>query len=165
VPIVENDLKFYLSGGAANADPALALGGAISSVEVDVSTLFDSVSAVEATAGDVEYRGIYVKNTHATLALSNTVVWVDSLTSSATTEIAVAVADEAKNTTIETIANEGTAPSGPVFSSPTSKATGLSLGGLSAGDYRGFWVRWTVDAGTAATTDTASIRVDGDTPA
>jgi hypothetical protein len=165
VPIVENDIKFYLSGGAANADPALALGGAISSVEV-TSALFDSVSAGEAAAGDVEYRAIYAKNTHASLSLSSPVVWIDSLSSSATTEIALAVADEAKNTSTETIANEGTAPTGPSFSSPTSKGTGISLKAtLAAGDYQGFWVRWTVDAATAATTDSASLRVDGDTPA
>ena len=50
------DLEYRLSGGAANSDPILSIGGAMSSVEVTGSTLFDTVSSAEAAAGDTEYR-------------------------------------------------------------------------------------------------------------
>jgi hypothetical protein len=159
----ENDLKVYLSGGAANTDPNAALGGAISTTEMPLA-MFDDVSASEATAGDVEHRGGYVMNTHPTLTLTTVTVWIDQDTSSGTTALALALADEAKNVTIETIANEGTAPVGPVFSSPLSMGAGIVLGTLAPGEWRGFWMRWTVNAGTSPTTDAAQIRVGAETP-
>lgn len=165
--IVASDIKWRLSGGAGNSDPNAALGGVISSVDiVDATTdnLFDDVSGAESAAGDVEYRGFYVRNGHATLALSNTKIYISSLTSSTSTEFDLGLAVEATNATMATIANESTAPSSVTFTRPTDYTGGLSIGTLNAGDYKGVWIRRTVTAGASPTTDTGTVKVEGDTP-
>ena len=169
--IASSDIEYRLSGGASNTDPAAALGGAMSTVAGGIITsgnannLWDDVSSSEAAAGDTEYRGFYVKNKHATLTWENVVVWIDSLTSSADTEFDIALADEAVNVAMETIANESTAPSGPSFTRPTTKGAGLSIGNIPAGQYKGIWIKRTVTAGAAAANDSGSIRCEGDTAA
>jgi hypothetical protein len=165
--IVATDIKWPLSGGSSNTDPNAALGGAASSTEIVDATsdnLFDDVSGAEATAGDVEYRGFYVKNGHATLALSNTKIYISSLTSSASTEFDIGLATEATNTTMATIANESTAPSGVTFSRPTDYTGGLAIGTLNAGDRKGVWIRRTVTAGASPASDAGTLKVEGDTP-
>lgn len=167
--IVASDLKFYLSGGAANADPNASLGGAISNTEITsaaLHNLFDRVSGDESAAGDVEYRGLYFKNTHGSLTLQSAVVWLVSNTPSADTSIDIALAGEGLNATMETIVNESTAPVGESFSAPASKGAGLSLTNVPSGQYYGIWVRRTVTLGAAAySDDNAVLRVEGDTAA
>lgn len=169
--ITSSDLEYRLSGGASNTSPAAALGGAMSTVGGGVITtavlnnLFDDVSSAESAAGDVEYRGLYIKNKHGSLTWENVVVWIDSLTSSADTEFDIALADEAVGVAMETIADESTAPSGPSFTRPVTKGAGLSIGNIAAGSYKGLWIRRTVTAGAAAANDSGSIRCEGDTAA
>jgi len=167
MPIVASDIKKYLSGGAANSDPNAALGGAISSVEIVDNTLhnlFDKTTGAEAAAGDIEYRAFFIKNTHATITYEDVVVYISSNTPSADTVVAIAIADEAVGTsTIETIANENTAPSGPAFSSPANAASGISIGNMAPGEMKGIWIRWTVTAGAAAVADQATIETSGNT--
>lgn len=171
MPIQASDIEYRLSGGASNTSPAASLGGAMSTVGGGVITsgaannLWDDVSSGEASAGDVEYRGFYVKNKHGSLTWENVVAWIDSLTSSADTEFDIALCDEGVNATMETIANESTAPSGPSFTRPTSKGAGLSIGNIPAGQYMGIWIKRTVTAGAAAANDSGSIRCEGDTAA
>src|SRR5687767_9299342 len=109
------DLELHLSGGAANTDKNAALGGARSTagggVVPEASTpnsLFDDVSGAEETAGDTEYRGVYIRNVGDVDAQS-VVVWLTD-TADAGTTIAIAAADEATHATnaIETIADENT---------------------------------------------------------
>lgn len=171
MPIVAGDIEYRLSGGAANTSPAASLGGAMSTAGGGIITsgaannLWDDVSSAEASAGDIEYRGFYVKNNHGSITWENVVVWIDGLTSSADTEFDIALADEAVNVAMETIANESTAPSGPSFTRPTSKGTGLSIGNIPPGQYKGIWIRRTVNALAAAANDSGSIRCEGDTAA
>ena len=172
MPIVNTDLKYRLSGGAANTSPAASLGGAISTAAGGVITsaslnnLFDNVSGSEAAAGTVEHRCIYIKNEHASLALTLAKLWIQTQDPHAGVTFAIALAGEGKNVSAETIANEAAAPVGETFTSPTTKGSGLSLADLSATDYQGFWVRRTVTAGAAATASTGpTLRVEGDTPA
>ena len=169
MPITSSDLKIYLSGGAGNSDPNASLGGIISSTEVTDNTthnLFDQVSGTESNAGDIEYRGIYLKNTHGTLSLQNTKVYISSNTGSSTTTIDIALDGGATNATMETLSDESTAPSGETFSAPTTYAGGLSIGTLAAGEKKGIFLRRTVDAGTTAVNDDAvTIKYDGDTAA
>ena len=79
--ILTTDIIYRLSGGAANSDPAASLGGAKSSTAW-VSGIFDDVSSAEASAGDIEYRCLYVKNAHATLTLYSATVWISTNTPS-----------------------------------------------------------------------------------
>lgn len=165
MPIASSDIKKYLSGGAANSDPNAALGGVMSSVEIVDNTLhnlFDKTTGAEAILGDTEYRAFFIKNTHATLTYEDVVVYISSNTPSADTAVAIALADEAIGTsTIETIANENTAPSGPTFSAPSTALTGISIGDLAPGQMKAIWVRWTVNSGAASVADEATIQTSG----
>lgn len=115
MPIVAGDIEYRLSGGAANTSPAASLGGAMSTVGGGVITtavlnnLFDDVSSTEATAGDIEYRGFYVKNNHGSITWESVVAWIESLTSSADSEFDIALADEAVGVAMETIARSASA--------------------------------------------------------
>ena len=164
--VLNTDIKFYLSGGAANSNPALSLGGIISSVEVNPATLWDNVSSAEAAAGDTEYRCIYVKNTSGADTLLAAAAWVSSNTPSTSTTLDIGLGFAAINATETGVAGEGTAPSGPTFSAPASKAAGLVIGDMAAGAYKALWLRRTVTAGAAAyNNDGATINVGGDTGA
>lgn len=162
MPIISTDIKYKLSGGAANADPLLSIGGAKSSVDSS-TTIFDDVSSAEASAGDVEYRCVYILNTHATLAYQAAKVWIQAQTPSGDTDVAIGLAAAGLNAAETAVANENTAPVGVTFSAPSSFAGGLSLGSIPAGQYYGVWVRRTVNAAAASASDSFTLRVQGDT--
>lgn len=161
--ITSSDIHYRMSGGASNSDPAAALGGAKSSTSFTTNAIFDDVSSAEAAAGDAEYRCFYVHNAHATLTLQGAKIWIQAQTSSGDTDVALALGGEGLNGTAETVANEGTAPSGESFSQPTSFAGGLSLGDIAPGEHYPVWIRRTVNSSAAAATDTWTVRVQGDT--
>lgn len=163
--IVAGDIKKYLSGGAGNSDPNASLGGVISTTEVvddSANNLFDVADAAEALAGSVKYRAIFIKNTHGTLTLINPVVYIDSETTSAETDIKIALADES-GSPIETIADEDTAPVGPTFYDADGVGNGLSLGNLAPGAVKGVWLKYTINASASAVNDSLTIGVRGET--
>ena len=159
--IVSTDMQYRLSGGASNSDTAASLGGAKSSVAA--SNYFDDVSSAEASAGDVEYRCVYVHNAHGTLSLIGAKVFIQTNTPSSDTDVAIGLGSSAINGTEQTVADESTAPSGVTFSAPTTFAGGLAIGDLAAGAHKAVWVRRTVNAGAAAYADSFTLRVQGDT--
>lgn len=163
MPIVSTDIKYRLSGGASNADPTLSLGGVKSSEDVP-SGQFDAVSAAEGAAGDVEYRAFYVHNAHATLALENAVAWIQSQSLGASQALALALGSSAVNGTEQSVANENTAPTGVTWvTNATTKANGIALGNIPAGQSRAVWIRRTVTAGAPASNNNYTLRVEGDT--
>lgn len=159
--IASTDIKYRLSGGATNTDPSASLGGVISST--DAANYFDAVSSAEASGGSVEYRCIYVHNAHGTLTLLGAKLWIQANTPSASTDVAVGLGSSGLNGTETAVASETTAPTGVTFSTPSAFASGLSLGDLPAGQHFAVWVRRTVTAGAAATSDSFTLRVQGDT--
>jgi hypothetical protein len=168
MPITSGEIEYRLSGGAANSDVNASLGGAKSSVAVTDNTdnnLFDDVTGAEHTAGDVEYRCIYVHNADGALTLTSAVVWIQSDTSGADSDLSIAVGTAAVNGTEQTVANESTAPSGVSWSdAATSRATGLALGNLPPGEHKAVWIRRTISAGsTPQAGDTGSVQAGGDT--
>jgi hypothetical protein len=169
VPVASSDIDFFLSGGTGNTDPNASLGGARStSTEVADNVdnnLFDDVSGVEHTAGRVEYRCIYVRNSHGSIQLDSAVVWIQSDTSGTDSDLSIAVGTAAVNGTEQTVGNETTAPSGVTWSdAAVSRATGLALGNLPAGQHKAVWLRRTITAGsTPQAADTCSIQAGGDT--
>ncbi len=168
MPMVSTDVKFYLSGGAANADPDAALGGVISSVEIGAGThnLFDLVSSAEASAGDTEYRCFYVKNTHATLTAQNMKIWVHSESPSADTDEEIGLGSSAVSGTEQTIADEDTAPSGVSFAQANGEANGLLIGDLDPGEWKAVWLKRQVSsAAVAVNNDGPTLRVGWDTAA
>ena len=156
MPVAAADVQFRYSGGAANTDPNACLGGAMSTAgggvidDAVLHDLWDAVSSTESGAGDVEYRGFYIKNNHGTITLEAARFYIsagDSLS-----DMDFALADEAVNVAMETIGNESTAPVGPVFTHPIDYAGGLQLNGatgLTAGSFKGVWARRTIAASTA----------------
>jgi hypothetical protein len=171
MPLVAGDIEYRLSGGAAQSDPALSLGGAKSSVEFTNGNVFDDVSGAESASGDTEYRGVYVQNNYAgspSLDLQNARIWIQVNTPSPDTVLEIALCAEGPNATMETIGNENTQPVGSpmTFSSaPLSYATGLVLGTLAPGQFYGVWIRRVVSPGASAFSDSWTIRVEGDTAA
>ena len=159
--IVSTDIQYRLSGGASNSDPAASLGGVKSSTAA--SNYFDDVSSAEASAGDTEYRCVYVHNAHATLTLIGAKVFIQANTPSSDTDVAIGLGTSAVNGTEQTVADEGTAPTGVSFSAPTTYAGGLSIGDLTAGSHKAVWVRRTVNAAAVAYSDSFTLRVQGDT--
>lgn len=160
MPVASADIVIRLSGGSSNTVAAASLGGAKSSQPAPAS-LFDSVSGAEASAGDVEYRCIYVHNASATNEMTNAVAWLNANTASASTDIAIGLGSSAINGTEQTVASEGAAPTGVTFSAAATKGAGIALGNIPVGQHRAVWLRRTVTAGAAAAaSDSATIRVE-----
>lgn len=177
--ISSSDIVFRYSTTSGSAGDTTA-GAAATSLGKYASTtvvatgangLFDDVSGAENAASTVDYRCIFVLNNHATLTLQNATVYISSEVSGGTS-IALAVdniaasAKGGSSAQAAQIANETTAPSGVgAFSSPTTQATGISIGNLTAGQVRGIWVRRTAANTAALDADGVTIGVGGDTSA
>lgn len=162
MPIASSDIKYRLSGGGSNTDPNAALGGAVSSTDA-ASTIFDNVSSGEASAGDTEYRCVYVKNNHGSLTLTSPKVWIQANTPSGDTTVEISLGTSAVNGTEQTIADENTSPTGTSFSSAANEGAGLSLGDLAPGATKAVWIKRIVTAAAAAANDSFTLRVKGDT--
>lgn len=169
MPIVTSDIQYRLSGGASNTDPNAAIGGIKSStaiVDATVHNLFDVVSSAETASGDTEYRCFYVHNAHATLTLLAAKVWIQANTPSTETSADIGLAVAAVNATETAVANENTAPVSVTFTNPVNEAGALTIGDIPAGQHKAIWIRRTINAAAAAyNTDSAVIRVKGDTAA
>lgn len=166
MPIITGDFVTRLSGGAANSSGNASLGGAKSAnaISGSIDALFDAVSAAEASAGDVEYRCVYLHNNSGADTMTNARVWISANTPLAGTDLAIGVGTSAVNGTEQTIADEQTAPSGVSFSSPSTAGTGLALGTIPPGQHRAIWLRRTVTAGSGSSAnDTATLAYDCET--
>jgi len=164
--IIAADFQSRLSGGASNAVGNASIGGTKSSEVMSSSTdgLFDAVSAAQAAAGLTEYRCIYLHNANATDTMTNARVWVSANTPLAGTTLDIGIGAAAVNATETAIANEGTAPADVSFSAPSTAATGLAVGTLTAGQHRAIWLRRTVTAGSGASaSDTFTLGYDCET--
>ena len=154
-------LALHLSGGASNADPSLSLGGVSSSVAISgtpANNLFDDVAPAEATAGDVEYRAIDIKNSGDAAALV-VKAFMDPETSSASTALDFGIGASPVGSTLS-IANESTAPASITFAHYTTGSK-LTIPDIPAGNYARLWVRRTVTAGAVnAATDSGTINVE-----
>lgn len=154
-------------GGGESSTPNNSLGGVISITEVVDATLqnlFDNVSLGEATAGDTEYRCVYVLNDHATLTAYNAIIYIHSNTPNTYSTIDIGLGTSAINGEEQTVANESTAPTGVTFSSAANEASALSLGNIPAGQHKAVWFRRTITADSPSyANDNAVIRIKCDT--
>ena len=160
IPVVGLSVAFTSANLALHHSGGADIGGAIGAALTDdaLNNLWDDVSSGDASAGDTEYRCTYVKNTHGSLSVANVKVEIDTDPTESNFEIALGAAG--KNGTETEVANEDTAPSGPVFGT-----TALSLGTLAAGDFYPIWVKRIVSAGAgAATPDSGVLNILGDDP-
>lgn len=162
MPVNASDIKYRLSGGAANADQNASLGGAKSANEASAS-LFDNVSSAEATAGDVEYRCYYVHNASTTHTMLAAKAWILANTPSGDTQIEIGLGTSALNGTEQTVASESNAPSGVTFVTAADEANAINLGDIPPGQHRAVWVRRTINAAATPFSDSATLRVKCDT--
>lgn len=168
MPIISSDIEYRLSGGASNSDPNASIGGVKSSTEIGAGlhNLFDVVGSAETTAGDTEYRCVYVHNAHPTLTLTSAVAYILTQTPSPDTSVEIGVGAAAVNATETAVADESTAPASVAFSAPSTLGAGLALGDIPPGQHKALWIKRIVDPGAAAyNDDQPTIRVQGDTAA
>jgi len=166
--IIASDIQLRLSGGASNTVSNSSLGGAKSSTSMGtgIHNLFDIVSSAEAAAGDTEYRCVYVHNSHGTLTMQNTKLWISSNTPSTDSTVEIALGSSAVNATEQTVADENTAPTGVTFSAPSTEGASLAIGDIPAGQHKAFWIKRIITAGaTAYNSDSATLTVKCDTAA
>lgn len=173
--VAASDMLWKFSVSAAAGDTtagtaATSLGDQISTTTITTATignLFDDVSSSEASAGDVEYRCVFIHNNHATDTAFNVTVSVQSQVAlGASVDIALdnigVTAKGSASAQALTVANENTAPSGGAGVG-TFGAGPLSVGTMGPGTVQGVWVRRTVSASTAAiSSDGAVLRIGGD---
>lgn len=160
------------AGNAVAGTAAGSLGNKISSTAWAggaANDLFDDISGAENAAGTVDYRCIFVYNSNTANALQNAVVYISAEVAGGAN---IALAADSTATSVLTsasaqaltIANETTAPAGPLtFTSPTTAGTGVSLGNIPAGSVKGFWIRRTATNSAALSGDGVTIAVSGDT--
>lgn len=146
-----SSIEYYLTGGAANADPDASLGGTTSSNALSgtaLNNLFDNVDPTEALAGDVEYRAIAIKNDGDAEARNVEFYFTDTTNS----ESIVAVWYDSTGT--QSIANESTEPTG-ASGNWTTPLVGskLSLGNLAVGAEHRLWIRRTISASASNLND------------
>lgn len=148
--IVGTDVQFWTAAG-------FGLGGAPGIQIPNPTAVWDNVTHAETVAGDVEYRGTFIKNIHEVRSVP-VLLWIDGQTTSPTTDLAIGIAVEAAGQDLAAIPNESTPPVGVTFSAPASEAGALVMGLLGPGQARGYWQRRTVTAGTAdLPTDTCTV--------
>lgn len=93
MPIAASDIKLRLSvttgsagGSTTQADPNASLGKYISTADISgtpLNNLFDNISGDENAAGTVDYRCMFVYNSHATLAMQTPKFWLSGFRSTA----------------------------------------------------------------------------------
>lgn len=157
----------------AQADPNLSIGGFMSSTPWAggvIHDLFDAISGAENTASDVEYRCVFVHNTNASLSLQGPVLFVPSeVAGGANAAIGLdpvgVVSATSAATQAERVADEGTAPTGVTFSTPTTEAAGLVVADIPAGSCVGVWIRRSATNSGAVNDDGVTVRISGDTAA
>lgn len=182
MPIVAGDIKVKLSTKSGSAGNSLAQGNVNSSLGKYISTtefvtatlnnLFDNVTGAENAASTVDYRCVFVHNSHGTLTLEGTSIYLSSQVAGGTV-LAIAVDDIAASPIGSSsaqafeAATETTDPSSGVgaFSSPSTAETALLLGDIPAGHCRAFWVRRTAANTVAVDSDGGVFVLRGDTAA
>ena len=121
-------------------------------VSSSVNALFDAVTTAEASAGDIEYRCIYIKNESTTESLISAELFLQTEPTSGTVTLSFGLGAVVTSLTMAlnpAIADESTAPAGITFSIPTS-ASPLSLTTIPAGSYLIVWLKRIVAASTVA---------------
>lgn len=182
MPIVAADIKIKLSTKAGTAGNSLAqanvsasLGKYISTTEIVTATinnLFDNVTGAENAASVVDYRCIFVHNSHATITLESAGIYISSQVAGGTV-LAIAIDNIAASAIGSSSAQafeattELTNPAASTggFSSPSTSGSALSLGNILPGFCKAVWVRRTAANTVAVDSDGGTFVVVGDTSA
>ena len=178
MPIVTADIKTMLSiPGAtvgftdAQPDKDDSLGEFMSTTEWLGGTLhdlFDPVTAQENIDLTVDYRCVFIHNTHATLTFIDCKVWIQSEVAGGA-DIAIGVdpaaasAEDAVVAQAAVIATEEDVPAGVAFTSPVDDTTAVAVGDIGPGECRALWIRRTPNNTPAVANDGGVLRIRGET--
>lgn len=176
--IVSGDILFKYSiktGAAGNSTASAAatsLGKYISTsawAGGSANDLFPDITGAQNAASQVDYSCIFVHNNNGANAYQNAVVYLSSevaggASCAVATDNVAASAIGSSSAQADNIANSTTAPSSvSAFSSPTTAATGLSLGSIPTANCKAFWVKRSASNSAALSADGVTIAVAGDT--
>jgi len=181
MPLSSLDIVFYYSALASGpSNNTLSLGSTISLSTITdalANNIYDDVTGDESAAGDIEYRGIYVKDTNTTYTMINTKFWIDGYLRSASGADTISIASTTfalGSNTMGVCSDESSAPnetagsiiwvvenpSGPTLKSNTIGFTSESLATtisanfgattLAAQSYFGIWLKRDVPVGASA---------------
>src|SRR5687768_6301545 len=172
MPVQSASVRFQFSGGNANEDPDLSLGGQISVAtnrnitSNSLHNLFDEINNTEAVSGEHEFRHFYFRNGHD-FTLRNVRLFVLTDTTSIWSKLEFAKGTANNGSIEQAVPNENTSPVGisdsnwriPSASSP------LILGDVLAGSTASVWIRRRVETGALiARNEKVHIRIIGDPP-
>ena len=153
MPIVNTDLKIRYSGGAANGNQTLSIGGTKSSVE-PTDNIFSDSAGSESLAGSTKYRMVYLHNGHGSITAQNVRIYISTNSTSTDTTWEIGLAAAGLNATETAVANEDTAPAAVSFSAPTTYVGGLAPADIPAGQHFGVWFK-RITTGPAAADNAA----------
>jgi len=124
------------------------------------NNIFDDVAKADAKAGDTEYRGVYWQNDHASDSMVDIRMWIETNTPGQDV-IQIAIAIEAKNVAMATIADEDTAPVTVDFdaNNPIDFDSGIAIPDLLFSDFQGWWLKRVVPAGTNQSQTNNAFRI------
>lgn len=140
-------LQIQLSGGNGNTDINASLGGVISGtalVDATDENLMDNITRKEIILGKTEYRGFYVKNTHATSQVHGAVLYVDADPTQTLVTFGLDSAgtgDGSASGVMQTIGTEDTAPTGITFYDAGEFRLKLPLPILQPLESIGIWIK------------------------
>jgi len=167
---VSSNGKYAIQGGSNGGllKVDVVTGSLPSSDQTNTSTIaniannmFDDVAKADAKAGDVEFRGVYWENDHASESMVDVRMWIETNTPGQDV-VQIALGNEAKNVALAVIGTEDTDPAvTPDFddNNPIDYASGIVIPDLLFGDFQGWWLKRTVPAGTNQSQLNNSFRI------
>jgi predicted phosphodiesterase len=161
------DIKMFLTGGLANTDPNLSLGGNVSTQEVTtdvMNNLFRRITEQEASSGVTIYRCIAIRNGDLGGATMINGVFYMVYDTLSTGDLALySSAQNIKNVVETPLVDEFTPPTGTNinFKATLSRSGGIILGDLAPSDFKCVWLRVSVNPGAVQFTANKFINGTG----
>lgn len=197
MPLTSADIQFRYSnihadaadddaGDPPTSDPtSYSLGKWISTVAwqgTSINDLFDNIAGYQNSANRVDYRCVFVANTHSTLTLYNAVVYFPSQVAGGancqlSVEVNIDTPEVARVSLIDStepqaiaLPNAVTVPTDSVngwttvFSSAAGSGNAVTIGDIPPGQCAPIWIKRQAQNSAALDSDGFTLRVDGDTP-
>lgn len=144
----------HLLSGVYTPEARQALEALVAEAQTQLASAMQQIEI--ASVASIDYRAVAVLNMHDHLTLQNAVLYIASeVPGGADISLAVDnIGPTSKDSTTaqgSMIADKHTAPAGVgAFSTPISRATGLPLGNIAAGEVKFFWARRDATSSTVA---------------
>jgi len=147
VIIIDGETKI---APGANPDKFIRVTRSGSTLKVDSASLsitdifnnavgMSNITNAQRVAGVTTYRALMLRS-HGPRKIKDIKIWLGAMTGTQST-ISIGLEAVGGGNNIQTIVDENTAPTGIVWSAPTTEATGLSIAELATAINHGLWVR------------------------